>query len=106
MSLVTEPPELELIRGEDLILSTTGYELTLELDPVLASQAGTYFCRSTVYVNGLIQPLVAESFTEVLTVLSKLSNNIIFLCVLTIFLMVQFPAQLSPSLHALRGLHS
>jgi hypothetical protein len=67
-SLLTTPPLLDLIRGAESFFTTSGFNFSYTLDPVLASQAGTYYCRSVVEVEGLDEPLVSQSPDHILTV--------------------------------------
>lgn len=80
--LIIELTNVELIGPQNTVLAATNTVLNLShtLYPVLASYAGIYFCKATVHVEGLNEPLMSQSNNHTLTVFSKLPSKVCTLC--------------------------
>ena len=75
-SLNTTTPFVQLFDPEEVTLvNSTNFTLTHTLDPVLTKDAGPYFCKAILEVEGLDMPLELESFKYNLYVQG---NGIIF----------------------------
>ena len=64
-------PRVELYGPGEVLAIESSLRLTHTLDPVLASDAGLYVCRTVLEVEGWNEPLVSESSVHTLTVQSK-----------------------------------
>ena len=60
---------------EVVLANSTNFTLTHTLDPVLAVDAGLYFCKAVLEIEGLDMPLESQSLIHLITVQG---NDIIF----------------------------
>ena len=99
--LLGPPPIVKLMREgetEPLVTSST-LSISYTLSPVLASQAGAYFCE--LEVEGLSESLRSSGLHK-FTVLGKFIPTTFFTVTDPLLSVVQFPAQLLPSLRVLQ----
>ena len=75
---ITTTPFVELLGPNEVVLAnSTHFTLTHTLDPVLAVDAGLYFCKAVLEIEGLDMPLESQSLIHPLTVKG---NVILFTC--------------------------
>ena len=90
---ITTTPFVQLFGPEVVLVNSTDFSLTHTLDPVLAKDAGPYFCKAILEVQGLDLPLESQSIIQYLTVQGnniKLSHIKIYTCT-SLFVLFSVP---------------
>ena len=83
---LTAPPMLELNMAGGIapVFVQSGFTLSYTVQSVGATDAGVYYCRAYIQVEGLKEPLVARGFDHNLVVFSKFVKTFLLFNILTV----------------------